>query len=317
VGYRDRCASTTGRRGSHGRLTLPRGLRAAAALAFATALLAAAPNALAASLSSPYGPVYERLRYGPGYRQVTDVFQSASPNSPLVVLVHGGGWRFDFALSQFAPQSKALQAQGFTVFDIQYKPDSETTPAFPMEPNDVMLATRWAIANAASFSADPGKVVLLGGSAGGHLVSLAAEQLDSESPGTVKGVISLSGPMNFTTLLPMIQDGAITNENFITSVEQALGLGVEPSVFASRSEAESYPATWSPALHVPATQNCPNWMLFNSEAELIPLPQAQEMSSNLAKANCKATLNVLPGSKHAFSYFDRVSSAIFSFIRSQ
>jgi acetyl esterase/lipase len=290
-------------------------LTALVALLSAVGALIGAPSAFA-TIADPYGAFYEHVPYGPRWMQRLDVFASATPSSPLVLLVHGGGWRSYSAISKFAWESEALQQQGFTVFDIQYDQDSETTPAFPTEPNDVMLATHWAKANAAQFNADPGKVVLLGGSAGGNVVSLAAEQLNAASPGTVKRVVTLSAPTNFVSLLSLIQNGTITNENFTFSVQQALGRDPGTNVFSSGSEEQRYPYTWSPALHVPS-QSCPRWLIFNSEAELIPLSQAEEMNSSLVKAKCSATLSVVPGSAHAFGYFGRVESAIFSFIRAQ
>jgi acetyl esterase/lipase len=293
----------------------PCGPRAVLALALSTvALLAVAPSAFASTLSSPYGPVYERLSYGPRWRQVTDVFQAANPHAPIVILVHGGGWRVYAALVKYASESMALQAQGFTVFTINYDQDSELTPAFPLEPNDVALATQWAIENAARFNGDPSNVTLLGGSAGGQLVATTAEQMNATSPGTIKRVVSLSGPMNFVTLLQLIHEGKITDEEFIFSVQQALGRDPGTNVFRNRSEAESYPATWSPALHA-RPESCPKWLLFNSAEEFIPLSQSQEMNSALLRANCRSSLTVVPGSAHAFGYFDRVASSIYNFIK--
>jgi acetyl esterase/lipase len=270
----------------------------------------------ATTMTSPYGAVYEHLSYGPRFRQVLDVFASPLAHSPIVILVHGGGWRFYTALTKYESESTALQQAGFTVFDINYDQDSETTPAFPLEPNDVTLATHWAMANAATFNANPGNVVLLGASAGGQLVSVAAEQMDAASPGTVKAVVTLSAPTSFPPLLRMIHEGAITNEEFIFSVQQALGRDPGTNVFATQSEAEAYPVTWSPALHVPA-QNCPAWLLFNSQEELIPLSQAEEMNRRLLEAKCNTSLRVLPGSEHGFAYFKRVASTIISFIKTQ
>jgi acetyl esterase len=296
----------------------PRGLRAcvtALAGAFAILALSGTPSAFGwLTVDSDYGPVYEHLSYGPRYRQVLDVYEAKVAHAPIVVLVHGGGWRTQDSLVMYASESEALQQQGFTVFEIEYDQDSETIPAFPLENNDVALATRWAIANAATFHADPSNVILLGGSAGGQLVSVAAEQLNAAKPGTVRGVVALSAPTNFKTLLTMIENGTITNESFITSVKQALGRDPGEKAFASLSEWEAYPGTWSPALHAP-TQSCPNWLLFNSETELIPLSQATEMNQALLAAQCGSTLKVVPGSKHAFAYFGTVAPAIFSFIK--
>lgn len=296
----------------------PRPLRACVtALAGALVILAlsATPSAFGwLTVSSPYGPVYEHLSYGPRYRQVLDVYESTTAHAPIVVLVHGGGWRTQDSLVMYAKESEALQAQGFTVFEIDYDQDSETIPAFPLENNDVALATRWAIANAASFNADPANVVLLGASAGGQLVSVAAAQLNEAKAGTVRAVVTLSAPTNFVTLLTMIENGTITNESFITSVKQALGRDPGENAFASLSEYEAYPGIWSPALHAPA-QSCPSWLLFNSETELIPLSQAFELNEALLSAKCSSKLQVVPGSKHAFAYFDTVAPAIISFIK--
>jgi acetyl esterase len=291
------------------------GWRAALLTALTAAALAVAPGASASTISSAYGPVYEMVRYGPSYGEHLDIFESLSRPAPIVILIHGGGWRFADSLGQFAPESKALQAQGFTVFDIQYIQDSTTRPAFPREPNDVMLATRWAIANAATYHADPTNVVLLGGSAGGQLAAVAAEQLDGAKPGTVRGVVSLSGPMNLASMWKLIENGQFTGAGFTYSLEQALGRLPGETAFSSESEREAYPAAWSPALHV-SSQGCPNWLLFHSQEEKIPLSQAQEMTSALSKAGCGVSLHVVPGEKHAFSYWGSIASTIFSFIRS-
>jgi acetyl esterase/lipase len=266
--------------------------------------------------SDAYGVIYEHLLYGPRYRENLDVYASHTSRSPMVVLVHGGGWRSYDALSKFEVESLALQQQGFTVFTINYDQDTATTPAFPLEPEDVTAATRWAIANASTFNADPTNVFLLGGSAGGQLVATVAQQLDAAAPGTVKGVISLSGPENFRSLIALIEAKVVTNEEFVTSVYRALGRELEgPSyIFANAFEQEAYEARWSPALNVAST-NCPRWLLFNSQTELIPLSQAQEMSSRLTQAGCSSSLHVLPGSRHAFGYWKEVAPLVFGFIR--
>jgi|GEM_PF-2007840 acetyl esterase len=297
-----------------------RGLRASLAAATCATLLAAlalAPSALGEVIvrQSTYGTVYEHLLYGPKFRQNLNVFVSATPDSPIVVLIHGGGWRYYDALVHFEMESLALQQQGFTVFTINYDQDSETTPAFPGEPNDVELAIRWALSNAATYHGNPGKLVLLGGSAGGHLAAVAAEQINAAAPGTVKGVISLSGPTDFRTLVPLIEHNALPNEEFDHNVYQAVGREPNgtPYMYTNPAEEEAFEAKWSPALNAP-TKGCPRWLLFHSEAELIPLTQAQQLNAKLHEAGCSSTLQVLPGSRHAFAYWKEVTPQIFSFI---
>ncbi|HEY4428159.1 MAG TPA: alpha/beta hydrolase [Solirubrobacteraceae bacterium] len=309
-------ACHAGPNGSPARRPPRRFVRAVLLLAVTVAALASAQSAFAlTTVSSTYGPVYEHVQYGPRLVQQMNIFEApaSSPASPVVMLVHGGGWRFQYALSRFASEAKALQAQGFTVFDINYQQDSERRPAFPTEPNDVILATHWAMANAAQYHANAGNVVLVGGSAGGQLVGIAGEQMNAAAPGTVDGVVSLSGPMNLESMVSMVEEGAYTNEEFIESLNLALGRVPGTTIFASSSEMSSYPVTWSPALQV-SSHACPAWLLFNSQEEGIPLSQAQEMASAARNAGCNVSLQVVPGSKHAFAYFGLVASSIYSFI---
>jgi acetyl esterase/lipase len=294
-------------------LSRTRGRSLSLLLGLALLALLVAPAAMAAGRKGTNGegaePVFRSLSYGPSPAELLDVYASGVPHSTVVVLVHGGGWRKQGDLSRLESESLSLQRAGLTVFDINYDQDGGGVRAFPLEPNDVLEATHWAISHAASFNGNPAKVVLIGGSAGGHLVSLAAEQLAVSDPGVVKGVISLSGPMNFISLWPQIENGtlAISGDNFRISVEMALGFrGTHqfPRAFAEQ---------WSPALHVPR-RDCPTWLIINSASEAIPLSQAEEMQGALEQADCESTLRVVPGSEHSFAYWTHVRGEIGRFI---
>ncbi len=260
--------------------------------------------------------VISHVSYGPRLRQYLDVYPSKTPNAPIVVLVHGGGWRTFDSLLRFERESEDLQRAGITVFTISYDQDNPSKPAFPLEPNDVELAIEWATENATRFNGNPNDLVLVGGSAGGQLVDVAGEQMDAASPGMVRGVVSLSGPSDFLTLVPLIQEGIVENENFITSVYQAVGREENgtPYMFPTQAEQESYERSWSPADDTVA--NCPKWLLFNSENELIPLSQEQEMYERVKASGCTATMVVVPGTKHAFAYWPSVSETVANFVKS-
>lgn len=295
--------------------------------------LATSPGALAAKENAAMkerlangngaGAFYERIAWGPKARQSANIWASASPDSTIVILVHGGGWRRQTSLAYLKREAIGLQAQGFTVLSINYRQDSANRAAFPLEPNDIMTATHWAIANAASYNGNPAKVVLVGGSAGGNLVALAAERLDAEHAGTVRAVVSLSGPMDFQTLLPLVENGVITSHNFITSIYQALGGSEDEGYFGGEEENEeevlltqALEREGSPALNIPR-HDCPQWLLFSSEQDLVPAQQSEEMYSDLLAAKCKAALRIIPGSQHAFAYWGQASESIYSFIKAQ
>jgi acetyl esterase/lipase len=278
--------------------------------------LPAAAAALAAPSALASGTI-ENVPYGSEESQYMDIYPATQPalrtaatsgtGSPVVVLVHGGGWRKQniFTLRQFRTESRALQAAGFSVFEIDYRQDSTETAAFPLEPADVSSAVNWVLGHAAGYGGDPNQLVLVGGSAGGQLVASVAEQLAATRPGLVKGVVSLSGPFNFPQIRADFRNRTITNTNFKLSVHMALHwYGPFPQAFAEE---------WSPALHAPHA-NCPPWLLFNSETELIPLAQAREMQSNLTAAGCSSQLVVVPGSMHSFEYWSQVQQQVVAFI---
>ncbi len=291
---------------------------AAGALLASLALLAPAAGAATTTTSTDaYGTIYEHVPYGTRAREYLDVYTPTRSDAPIVVFVHGGGWHVSSALSWFQREATELQSQGFMVALVQYDIDTETIPAFVREPEDVALATRWTIANAAAYGGNPHDVVLLGGSAGGQLVASVAERLDAASAGTVRGVVTLSAPTNFLALEGLIEAGTITDTEFIENVYRAVARNPvthQPYMYATPWEQETYERSWSPAL-TPAA-NCPRWLLFNSEAELIPLSQAQELNSALRGAGCESTLQVVPGTRHAFGYWRTVAPQVFSFIAS-
>jgi acetyl esterase/lipase len=283
--------------------------------------LLGAPGASAAQrMAATTGTAFDNVAYGGEAEQLLDIYPasqtvaargfgaSSGAGSPVVVLVHGGGWRTQtvFTLRNFRAESRSLQEAGFTVFTIDYRQDSSEVAAFPMEPQDVLRAVHWAVDHAASYGGDPNQLVLVGGSAGGQLVAVVAEQLAASNPGLVKGVVTLSGPFSFPQIREDFRNETITSENFKASVHMALKWwgGRFPMAFAEE---------WSPALHAP-TANCPDWLLFNSEAELIPADQASEMQNNLTAAGCSSQLDVLPGNQHAFEYWSQVEPQVASFI---
>jgi acetyl esterase/lipase len=288
-----------------------------AVLPILAAILALAPGAaLGTRAKTPADvlPEPDHIAYGPKLAQRADVYPSGTPKSPIVILVHGGGWRKQTGLYFLKRESIALQGHGFTVYNINYR-QGLSLPAFPTEPDDVALATRYAIAHASAYNGDPAKVSYVGGSAGANIAALAAEQLDEAAPGTVRSVVSLSGPMDFEKLIAMVKGGTITNENFIVSIFMAMG-GSEQDAFEPGAWDSIPPATereGSPVLRIPK-RGCPSWLLFSAEVDLVPLPQAQEMQSALTAAHCRSALQVLPGTGHGFAYWSQVSDTVASFI---
>lgn len=101
---------------------------------------------------------------------------------PLVVWIHGGGWKYGNK-SSAASAAALLLPKGYAVAGINYRLSQDSI--FPAQLNDCKAAIRWLRANANKFNIDPWRIGVWGSSAGGHLSSLL---------GTTGGIItSVSG----------------------------------------------------------------------------------------------------------------------------
>lgn len=125
---------------------------------------------------------------------------------PLVIFIHGGGWRaWDKRDSQLHWPLPILD-HGFALASINYRLSGEAV--FPAQIHDVKAAIRYLRAEAGTFGLDGTRFALWGASAGGHLAMLAGTTgrmrlLEdptigaADQPCDVQAVISWYGPTNF------------------------------------------------------------------------------------------------------------------------
>ncbi len=111
-----------------------------------------------------------------GTRDLTaDVFTPENIPSkprPAIVFLHGGSWLFG-SPSQFHYHSDYLASKyGFLALSVDYRLSGEAQ--FPAALQDAKCAIRWVRSHAKKLNIDPKRVVIRGGSAGGHLSSMVA-----------------------------------------------------------------------------------------------------------------------------------------------
>jgi acetyl esterase/lipase len=122
--------------------------------------------------------------------------KSARP-APLILFVHGGGWkRGDRTNATGKAKVAHFPAQGYALASINYR----LVPAATVEQQaaDVAAALAHVRAHAGELGIDPARIVLMGHSAGAHLVALvgtdprylAAAGLDETA---LAGVVALDG----------------------------------------------------------------------------------------------------------------------------
>ena len=156
------------------------GTLAVSALA-ASALVQAAPgDRLRARLvdrggapTAPPAPGKQAFAYGQDPLQALDYWpaQGARRPAPLIVFVHGGGWKRgskDNAGGNW--KAPHYTAEGYAYAAINYR----LVPGATVEDEaaDVAASLRYLIDHAAALGIDPKRIVLMGHSAGAHLVAL-------------------------------------------------------------------------------------------------------------------------------------------------
>jgi acetyl esterase/lipase len=116
------------------------------------------------------------IAYGPeGERNLLDIYRparAASAEMPVLLQVHGGGWTMGNKAQQALPLMHYLAGRGWICVAINYRLGPQSR--YPDFLIDVKKAIAWIRENIAQFGGDGRFIAITGGSAGGHLASLAA-----------------------------------------------------------------------------------------------------------------------------------------------
>jgi acetyl esterase/lipase len=109
---------------------------------------------------------------------------------PIAIIVHGGGWSGGDKARDMSLLFKPLTDAHFIWFSINYR--LAPKHRFPACIDDVEQAVRWVKKHAAEYKGDPQRIALIGESAGGHLVCLAAARAKDDT--RVAAVVGFAAP---------------------------------------------------------------------------------------------------------------------------
>ena len=266
---------------------------------------------------------------GTDRRLLCDLWQPPSgviPSGLALVYLHGSAWYLldkDFFTRPFF---RHLAAQGHVVMDVAYRLYPETDMLGMV--GDAKRAIAWMKAQGPAYGVNPERVVVAGGSAGGHLALLAA-YTPSEvalTPGdasktdlSVRAVISCYGPTDLRALYDhMRQDtwghlgkvveahppGHLFRGVLGTSYER-LGLGKTGAVgleLLLGGGPETVPnryALFSPSTHV--QPGCPPTLLIQGKDDVIaPVTATNLLFERLVASGVPAVNIVFPHAEHGF-----------------
>lgn len=230
---------------------------------------------------------------------------------PLVVYMHGGGFRFGDKRDTdagFTDGVRQLNAAGLAVASINYRLSGEAR--FPAAVQDARSAVRWLRANAARYGIAPGLIAVWGKSAGANLAMMVGvtdqvHEFDDPAiaPGVssrVSAVVSMYGATDFPSA------GAQRREN---GCEESWTLRGDPNELralylgAPIAAAPKQAAAASPISYV--RRDLPPMLLQAGTADcVVPSRQAVAMHEAMRAAGSESRLMLLSGAKHSDVAFE-------------
>jgi acetyl esterase/lipase len=211
---------------------------------------------------------------------------------PLVVWVHGGGWRRG---SKANPQAVWLTGHGYAVASIAYR--LSDVAKFPAQIEDAKSAVRFLRANARNYGIDAEHIGAWGASAGGHLVALLGVTGDlpffEPRPGAravssrVQAVVDYFGP---TDLLAMSRFPSSIPHDAPDSPESLL-------IGGPIQEHKEKTVRANPIRYVTA-DDAPFLIVHGDKDMSVPLNQSELLYAALRKAGVPAQLRVLKDAGH-------------------
>lgn len=233
------------------------------------------------------------------YESKLDVYtpESVKAPVPVVMMIHGGGWVAGTKEGSTLYVLPYLQ-MGFAVVNVEYRLGKVSLAPAAVE--DCLCALHWLGRNAKKYNFDLSKVVITGGSAGGHLALTTA--MIPESAGFENQCASVDDPdWSGSWKSPRPKVAAVINWFGITDVADMLrGPNIRSyavSWLGSSPNREELAKRLSPLTYVRA--DLPPILTVHGDADkLVPYSHGVRLHEALAKAGVRNQLFTIPGGGH-------------------
>jgi len=239
--------------------------------------------------------------YGPhGRANTLDIWRHPDlprdGRAPVLMYVPGGGWMLGTRRGQGYPLLAHMASRDWVCVSIDYRVSPRHT--WPDHIVDVKRALAWVKENIAGFGGDPGFVAVTGGSAGGHMASLAALTPNDPQfqPGFADADTSVAAAVPVYGRYDWSSTDGTGRPQFVALLERFVvkrRLHAEPHVFSDASPIRRL-----------TPDAPPFFVVHGSHDSLIPVAEARAFAAALREVSASPVgYAELPWAHHAFDIF--------------
>lgn len=228
-------------------------------------------------------------------RRSLDVYAPAEgKNLPVVVWIHGGGWRRGDKISGARGKPEMFNSRGFVLVAINYRFVPEVT--IQQQTGDVAKAIRWGHDHAKEYGGDGESIFVMGHSAGAHLAALVCtddQYLKAEglSFNILKGCVPVDVSMY----------DAVKQINFLSSSE---GTKARAEMFVDTFGDEKSQRELSPRLHVTKEKLIPPFLILCCANRPETVAQSEAFAKTLNENGIAAKVHAAEGKDHGTINFE-------------
>jgi acetyl esterase/lipase len=247
-------------------------------------------------------PAESNLVFGTysGLALLMDVYRPASPNGYGIVVIPGSGWHTALPYNatllkqskEFSAYTAKLSAAGYTIFVVTHR--AAPRFHFPDAVEDAQRAVRFIRQNAARYGIDPERIGALGGSSGGHLVSMLGTLDGKGTPDNPDSVEQQSAKVQCVVALYPVTDPAKVDT--LSGVQAVTSFMGGPARYDPKRFRDAAPLT-----HV--TADDPPFLLIHGDGDkTVPYSQSEAMEAALKKVGVEVKLVRVPGGDHGSNF---------------
>ena len=222
-----------------------------------------------------------------------DIYKSKGQKEPyLIVWVHGGAWHSG---SKENPPL-GLLPYGYALASVDFR--ASTEKPFPANVHDIKAAIRFLRANALKYGYKPDKIIIWGGSSGGHLATLVATTNNdsmlegslgnyTSTSSSVQACLDFYGPTNLLTILNQSTPHGLNVR--LPALAILLGKPLDQAIELAKLASPFYQVD---------TTDPPIFIVHGEQDVQVPINQSIELLSAYKNKNLKAQIEFVPNAGH-------------------